>query len=981
MTSAPPSTTMGFQSDINEELLRQFEEEFEVHKTKLEQAREAVKHQKSLAIQHEIQSKNAALAQLDGHVIDARESRKALRKQLTEKRMQMKVHLAEQQELKRNTWNVERDHCLEDAAHRRLELARLQDERKRIESLLDVATIQLDAIESEKARRHESQADTIARLLTRGAVLKQQLDDGLLSVPEVHESIQAHDRFVDECQSLRLVQQEQAAATAHARLKQLNDERTKLLAEEEALRDRERQHAYLTDKGVDFWVEMKLGHAPPVELVLKNMPASESSVTLDDNNDALDEVLAQAIEMVATGESKLTIMTNDIASIERTRFASMEENGHATRPYDGSLGIQSYTPSQLGTQSFVLELVLDLIDELPLAAVATTLAELKTQTRQWKATQRQLAKARRRHAKAQAVVLWHHALLDDVVDEVLRDVYKELHTTHQRFASMVTSTLLQALLPSTTAADDPRRPLLASTLGEIQRQRQQNSSKRFHDTPGLVPFDLHRLSQAVVEKPPDGGEGPTAASSTKKKWFGGAASSVSEETKLPAIRAPPAATVVALNQVPHVDPPPALITAEKTYWRYVELEPVPMTLPIATTTCVHIGVCQGRLVLYAGGAKGEVVVLDLVDRTVLLQCLDPVKAGLTTAIDAFASHVLVMSATSPQLKLWTMRPTPKANAPSLVFGLTKDDLSRPGTADISAGCFAPALSLVGTPTSVVVGTQDGSIVRLNRSPDDCRAVVGSADARRETFQFHRAAIVAVAHVATDVLVSVDVTGIVALWDYSPRAFTGFGWFAPTATLGLDLHGGIIQQAHVTTMLLPPRLVVFVYDAAKRYGQVVQVALSTHQPLHVVPVVIRLGCAPPAPPFALLPPLEGLPTTDYIVFLATTITIYSLATGAAVGPTPSTTISPSVSLTVGGNFIVGCGNGKLMALILHDRSPDDVCPTRPLGLARTQMQARRLQAVADDAARRQHVDEMLHQVVVDATQRAKARPPGSATAQI
>ncbi|RQM29100.1 hypothetical protein B5M09_001784, partial [Aphanomyces astaci] len=698
-----------FLSEINEDMLRQFEDEFDAQKSKVEQAREMLKHKKSLEIQKQVESMRATVANLDKDVLESRENRKSLRNRLMERKALMKTHMAEHQELRRCTWNVERTHQLEGAAQRRLDLERLQDERKRMESLLDAATIELDAIESEKRRRQETVEVQMKRILDKGTVLKQQLEDGHLDIPEVRRTIQdhGHEQFVQECHGLRRLQQQQRVLDQHKRQKELNVERAKLVADEDILRQ-----------------QMHLQAADPTGLI----GATEC-------DDCVDDVVAQACQILATGDATLSALQNSI--VEKTNVVNTNAAAAAIPPaYNGSLGPQSYPP--------------------------------------WLEASREMA-------------------------------------------------------------------------------------------------------QSLIME----------------------------------------------------------VALEASCWKHVLFQPVANLVMPITAVCVHFCRVQNEFVLCAGGAKGELALVDVGTSTVLRQRLDPPQPGRTASIQSFGSQFLVYAPF--QLKLWTSRPV-KGMALSVVFNLTKADLALPGRElqDVTTGCFVPAASLSGTSSSIVVGTADGSILRLNRSTDDVRPVFGASslespnpnplnNSRQEHFQFHRAAIVFLACVGTTpsslTILSVDVTGIVCHW--TNANWTGFGWFEPAQSLQL-VGPGVVQSAQLTTD--SSRLVVFTFDAATRQGVFIQL---TWQPLlAAMSTVIRIGCMSPPPPFTILPPLAALSRTacDSVLVMGSTLAMYSLGTGQVLTPASASSMeckSQAVSVTCSDGYVVGCGaNGKIMAFQMQDLSSID-----------------------------------------------------------
>ncbi|KAG9401440.1 hypothetical protein AC1031_009301 [Aphanomyces cochlioides] len=896
-----------FMSDINEEMLRQFEEEFEAQRMKVEQARDAVKHKKSLAVQARIEMAQTTLQQLDGQVLDARETRKSLRQRLNDKRSRLKQVAVDQQELKRNTWHIERAHQLEDAAQRRLELERIQNERTRVESMLTLASMQLDEIEAERKRRNETGIEAMQRLMNRGTVLKQQLNEGQLNVPELHSVLdtEGHEQFIEECHGLRRVQAEQQHMKLQEKMQQLNAERKKLADLEDDLHRR--------------------------ELALTGQTGAQTAnyTKLDDN---IDDVIALATKLLDAGIN----MTADSSCHAPIILASPGDY-----LYDGALGEQSYAPWQLPTRKFVSELVLELISNLPIES----LRDLKAARRQWRATEKRLARAHRRRVNDEAVLAFHSSLMTDVVDEMLRDIFADLESIYRRMTSLVTQSILQTLVV-------PNRPLLESSFHELRRRRSRSDNAVLDDF-----FPRHQITQKLVKL--NSGVSPPK----KSRWrFGNTtaepAKSSAESNILPTTRP------VHLDKLEYKASPPALIALEAAYWSHITLTSKAVTLPIAAS-CVYLD----ENTLFVGGSKGELVIFDMASLTARHQRLDPPPPSLAaTSFSVFSKHVL---ATSPgTLSFWTTRRLKDSQSTlAVVFHLSNRDLdhsegfSKDDT--ISVGNFAPGISLGGTPTGLLVGTERGSIVRLHRSPEECQPICGyplTSSKRQERLHYHRTAVVYLGMIAPRRVVSVDKSGVVCLWNLNEM--TGFGWFEPDDSLQLQGRGVVHQAQHTHD-----RLVILVFDESKGEGQVVQV--TWNYVLAVVPVSLRIGCAAPPPLFAILPRVQGFPG-EYVALMATTLTIYSLTTGKAVGVVPPECKYVAVSVSAGPGYIVGCGRGKVIAFAIQDNSPQQVVHTAqkqwtasvgPITLSTSTSRCiERVEVKADRAMIRTLAYQLIHSIV-------------------
>jgi hypothetical protein len=153
---------------------------------------------------------------------------------------------------------------------------------------------------------------------------------------------------------------------------------------------------------------------------------------------------------------------------------------------------------------------------------------------------------------------------------------------------------------------------------------------------------------------------------------------------------------------------------------------------------------------------------------------------------------------------------------------TSDRLLRPqGNVVPTKVMFHPSMNFAGRAPSLVVGTVGGDLFKLNSDfhlpaaqgapnlfnypfvnveyPSLAEGIAqvagkgkfaspGSNMVLREVFHYHKGAIVYidVLHGLSDTIISVDRTGLLALWKYKEEFFCGSGWFRPYKTLKLDL---------------------------------------------------------------------------------------------------------------------------------------------------------------------------------------------------
>ncbi|KDO18652.1 hypothetical protein SPRG_15998 [Saprolegnia parasitica CBS 223.65] len=831
--------------ELSDESLRLIEAEFDAHRRHVEATREAYERQKAAALTQKAADLRATLGGLDAQVAASRVARQTLRSQLLTKKVHVQSQMAQQLELQREAWHVTRSHELEEAARRRLDLEQLQQKRQHLERLEQTSMIQLDAIDAERSRRRQRDVNQIEHLLVKGSVLERQLPhDALLDiVAETTPTIQsAH--FANECEGRLRIEHEQATHRRHDQLRQLNADRAALEEREEELRQKQRELHYLASKGVDFLVEIEFGHAPPVELILKNMP--DEIPAPDTDVDTIDDVLDDATKWLASGDATL-------ASIAQSIPLSTLPVPCPVRP----VSPLPRTPTAMLLQSLVCDLIDQILETLPAPLVK---ADVLAQQRIWRDTRRNLRRVARRERYQRAIHHVRDALVDDVVHSMILDLWTEACAARHGVRSLLLTALQRVL------CQPDQNEAVSSALEELQTRRRRQDQV---DASCLV-----LISSVLRPRPPPP---PTTALPTKP-------ATVQVYAALP----PP--MEIARRRI--APPEPTMVTVQRAYWKHVRLTPV--VLSAKSRHSIDHVLTRGRH-LYVVGTKGDVTVIDMTTDVVVreVQGSNPI-----THLDIGLMPGYFLTVCKKQTALLSV------NAASLrtVATWTKADLTRPSYTidDVVLGHIWPSISIVGAPTSVVVGTKDGAVVRLQL----CRPQRAASTDTRDFFHGHNSPIVYLGHRGTD-LVSVDVAGVVCFWTTAPRYRTGFGWWAPSATVHLN---STVHAAEITST--GAHLALLVGGAGST--QILQLTLPD---LALVPVEIHLPRLRPPFELALLPPVEGLPGDSALVSYEGILFVYSLWTGTAVSSTPLK--ETMVSLSASHDRILGLVKGKIACFRVDD----------------------------------------------------------------
>lgn len=89
------------------------------------------------------------------------------------------------------------------------------------------------------------------------------------------------ERLLSEIQAKKIQENQKNTLDANEKMKSLNDLRFALLQKEEEILRQKAIHQALMKRGVDYLAEMELGHAPPRELIEKNIKINPEELSMD----------------------------------------------------------------------------------------------------------------------------------------------------------------------------------------------------------------------------------------------------------------------------------------------------------------------------------------------------------------------------------------------------------------------------------------------------------------------------------------------------------------------------------------------------------------------------------------------------------------------------------------------------------------------------------------------------------------------------
>ena len=116
--------------NINEHELKELEDELIFQEKRVQEAREKLREKKRLEIQRQQEELRNKLTLVDQTIEENRKKRVLLRQELSNKQTDSGTTIRENMRVHQETWELEREHQLEEAARRRLELERARAQRE-----------------------------------------------------------------------------------------------------------------------------------------------------------------------------------------------------------------------------------------------------------------------------------------------------------------------------------------------------------------------------------------------------------------------------------------------------------------------------------------------------------------------------------------------------------------------------------------------------------------------------------------------------------------------------------------------------------------------------------------------------------------------------------------------------------------------------------------------------------------------------------
>lgn len=475
------------EADLTPEALARIEADFAKQQNKVLRARAlAQDRQRTEAAAAAAQLKDS-IAAANERLDAAHERRRQMEDELRE--LQAREHDAERRasSLAAATAETELEHLAELRAIHRVRLEQISAERARLDADLKQQQYALEAAREVAGSETRYLSGAMRQLLARADALAAELeaqgagDEALAAYArELATGEAAHDgaRVIDDVLVRRAAERRQRELAGRSAMKRLNRERDELMQRREALLRSKAQHEAIASRGLGFQVDVAMGVAPPMPLVLANANLDERVEAMRAQRDdaEADEDVAETVRR--TSER----LARDALQLERLR-ASHEALVATQRRwvYEGQWGIESVAPE---LRSLYAELRAELVEAVLLAEVfgqveddTPSAAELAQIQATWEEQQRLLnARVLRERGKQLAHVV-ASVLVDEVVQETIVDVHRELLVLDAR-CERLSSQLLCDVLMQVGRTHDCKAIILES-LSEMQRVKQRDAPEVF----------------------------------------------------------------------------------------------------------------------------------------------------------------------------------------------------------------------------------------------------------------------------------------------------------------------------------------------------------------------------------------------------------------------------------------------------------------------------------------------------------------------
>lgn len=473
------------------------------------------------------------------------------------------------------------------------------------------------------------------------------------------------------------------------------------------------------------------------------------------------------------------------------------------KPYNGELGIGSYEPWQLEDVYFVREFVASWMDEV-LSFVVRDYPKSKTEHEATNIAKRffeELELDRKSNEVVQLSLDIERSILTDVIHEAAKETANEILAFSSQTRNMLDGILLDSFDLYSQSYGQNRAALLSNVFSQMKKEAQRKGnvwshSQSFHAK--------HRLQGAEIEV------------AEEVNTFDGTVLYFHDIT--------PFSDIPDANMLPEqVD----FENKESEFWmgNVVDLSSLPLPRRYKGISCSAVSPNNSLIAL--GTVQGDILIWDLSTFPPRILRISRGRSSVISQLHwSLDSSQVVSLNERGTVQIWSLGDTTSVPYDVKAFEPVEKDLGFKSTALISlltlepndffftqgpfsdskdltskatAVAFHPSATLLGKQSYLMVGLNNGNILRLKYR--DARSVMSvpqvqptngtshkiGQDIEAELFKSHLHRIVLISFVNNiSPMVTVDDMGFINLWEYSSASLTGFGWFAPNIKYRLNM---------------------------------------------------------------------------------------------------------------------------------------------------------------------------------------------------
>lgn len=419
---------------------------------------------------------------------------------------------------------------MENIAILQLKADRIRDERALLEREMQSREVELSVIADLGQNRSRAGGKVLQKLLKKVDLLQEELEkpeyeenglrgaisEELDEAPEIDnlddDNIK-HSSFaklIDKVSEVRETRWQTQVRELEAELSSLCHERNQLAAQEAKVKAKQKEHALLMSKGVDFLVEMELGNAPPVELILQNLkeeaeeqeqgegaktkPTGGLLLQIEETVETMEELLENAEKSMDVTSKRIKDLQVNLEELheetERTKpgrrlFGGGRDYDDET-PYDGSEGRGSVPLHLAETFDMIRELVSESVDEIMQGVHfdrPKQLLEAEGALVKWQASRSTLLRQIEDSERENGVRAMNDEFTTKVIESVIRGIYGEMVTARELSSKISRQIIMNSLRslrpikngqqqkPGSAIDSKVKAAIIKDTFLEMQRTR------------------------------------------------------------------------------------------------------------------------------------------------------------------------------------------------------------------------------------------------------------------------------------------------------------------------------------------------------------------------------------------------------------------------------------------------------------------------------------------------------------------------------